>query len=99
LGAGNKFKQSLWHFYHPNSDLLPDLPHTTGIVGLTRINMTGNRRIPQARAFLFMSAALLEKYLPVLPENKNVDSTMRQTQSVNIVTPALPDDLVLIINH
>jgi hypothetical protein len=46
-----------------------------------------------------MSAALLEKYLPVLPENKNVDSTMRQTQSVNIVTPALPDDLVLIINH
>jgi hypothetical protein len=37
--------------------------------------------------------------LTVLPENQNMGSTVQQTQSVNIVTPALPDNLVLIINH
>ena len=46
-----------------------------------------------------MQAAFLEKNLPVLSEHQNMGSTMQQTQPVNIVTPALPDDLVLIINH
>ena len=95
--AGGKFHKKLQLPGDPQ--LLLEFPVGAGRVIFACIHMTGRRRIPVTRVFIFVHGPFLQEYIAGGIEHQNMNGTVKQAFGMNFAPSGLTNHPVFVIHE